>query len=120
MTMDKTRSKFHKLVVAFTAIVTLALLSCSRDTKTEGKEIVPRPGPLKTAVIPVDGMMCMACVSRVKRELNALEGVDSVRVNLEGQDASVTFDDAKIDIKEIRQAINDLGYTAGEPKATDE
>lgn len=63
--------------------------------------------------IPVEGMVCMSCVANVKRTLSSLEGVSAVHVSLEEKRVSISYDTQKVDLKEIRDAINKLGYKAG-------
>ena len=46
--------------------------------------------------LPVEGMHCAACVSRVEGTLVATEGVDEASVNLTSGDARVRFDDAAV------------------------
>lgn len=112
---QQTANVFFLLVV-----ISLGSAGCGQGGKSVEHAQTAQTGRLENAVIPVEGMMCMACVSKVKRELGALDGVDSVKVHLEGKRASFTYDKGKIDIDAIRQAINALGYDAGEPERRDE
>jgi len=60
----------------------------------------------------VDGMTCSHCVSSVTEELSALEGVESVRVDLKaGGTSRVTVaSSAPLDAGKVRQAIEEAGY----------
>lgn len=111
----------NKLQMCFLLLVVIGLGSagCGQGGKSVENAQTAQTGRLENAVIPVEGMMCMACVSKVKRELGALDGVDSVKVHLEGKRASFTYDKGKTDIDAIRQAIHALGYDAGEPERRD-
>jgi copper chaperone CopZ len=71
---------------------------------------------LKTVVIPVEGMACIACAASVKRALKAIDGVSVVEVNLERRSAQVTYAPAKVAADRLVAAINKLGYRAGAPK----
>lgn len=64
---------------------------------------------MKTTVIKVSGMSCMHCSSRVQKALEALDGVTSVKVELESGLATVSgdFDDGA-----AVKAIEDAGYDA--------
>ena len=45
--------------------------------------------------LPIDGMHCAACASRVERELNGLAGVEA-SVNFATEEATVEFDPARV------------------------
>lgn len=70
---------------------------------------------LKTVVIPVEGMACVACAASVKRALKAIDGVSGVEVNLERRTAQVTYASGKVTPERLVAAINRLGYRAGTP-----
>ncbi len=72
------------------------------------------PG-VKRVTIPVSGMSCSACVARLKKTLEGIEGVTEVKVSLEHRNAEVGFVDAKVTPERLAAAINDAGYTAGAP-----
>ena len=71
---------------------------------------------LKTVVIPVEGMACVACAASVKRALKAIDGVSEVEVNLEKRSARVTYAAGKVTAERLAAAINRLGYRAGTPR----
>ncbi|MDW7731535.1 MAG: heavy metal translocating P-type ATPase [Methanolobus sp.] len=64
--------------------------------------------------IKVYGMTCMHCHKRVTDAISALEGVSSVEVDLEDENATVEFDPYKTSLEDIRQAVVDAGYEVGE------
>ncbi len=65
-----------------------------------------------TIRIPVSGMTCAACSSRVQRTLQKQAGVADASVNLMMKTATVTFDPAAIAPDELVAAIRDTGYGA--------
>lgn len=67
-------------------------------------------------VMPIDGMSCVACVARVKKELSSLPGVSAVNVDLAGRQARIRFDPTRVSLRQLAAAVNRLGYKAGEPK----
>ncbi|KAB2913235.1 MAG: heavy-metal-associated domain-containing protein [Hyphomicrobiaceae bacterium] len=71
---------------------------------------------VKTVVIPVEGMACVACAASVKRALKTIDGVAAVEVNLEQRAARVTYMPGKVTPDRLVAAINKLGYRAGTPK----
>ncbi len=61
-------------------------------------------------VIGIEGMSCMHCVGKVNKGLEAMEGVFSAEVDLEGKKASVRYDPDRVEAEAIRKKIADLGY----------
>ncbi len=72
---------------------------------------VQREQALREVVIPIGGMTCAACSSRVEKTLHKLEGVASASVNLATEKATVRFDPRAIKLTQIKQAIEKAGYT---------
>lgn len=62
---------------------------------------------------PVEGMTCAACVRRVERALDKVDGVGNVAVNLAAEKVTVQVDTAIAGEDEIRKAIEQAGYKAG-------
>ena len=67
------------------------------------------------ARIPVSGMTCAACQSRVQRTLQKQAGVSDATVNLMMGNATVTFDPAVVSAEALVTAIRDTGYGAEIP-----
>ncbi len=67
--------------------------------------------------IPIGGMTCAACSSRVEKTLGRLEGVLSASVNLATEKATVTYDPRQIRLSMLRQAIAKAGYEPLEVQA---
>ena len=64
---------------------------------------------MSTATYTVVGMTCGHCVSAVTGELTALEGVDSVQVDL-GTGAVTVISEAPLDEQAVRAAVDEAGY----------
>lgn len=62
--------------------------------------------------IPVSGMTCAACSSRVQRALSKTEGVDEASVNLMMENAVVTYDPHRVAPERLAEVIRDTGYGA--------
>lgn len=60
--------------------------------------------------IKIGGMSCAACSSAIDRALNKLPGVDKVAVNLATNKANIEYQNDKISLKELEQAIRNTGY----------
>ena len=57
--------------------------------------------------LTIEGMMCAHCAAHVEKALNALDGVDSVTVDLAGKTAVVTGD---VSDEALKKAVADAGY----------
>ncbi len=61
--------------------------------------------------LSIEGMLCMHCVGRVKKYLEAIENVSDVHVDLENKKAIFKSTD-DIDMKTVIKEINAFGFTA--------
>jgi Cu+-exporting ATPase len=79
----------------------------------------PAPGSSETSklVIPVTGMTCAACQSRVQRTLSRTPGVSDASVNLMMGNATVAFDPAAVTPDALVETIRATGYGAELPPA---
>ncbi|MEO8622255.1 MAG: heavy metal translocating P-type ATPase [bacterium] len=68
-------------------------------------------------VIPVSGMTCAACQSRVQRTLSKTPGVHDASVNLMMANATVTYDPSAIQPDSLVESIRATGYGAELPVA---
>ncbi len=67
---------------------------------------------LRKVTIPVQGMTCAACQSRVQRVLQAETGVVDASVHLMLKQAVITYDSAVTSETSLVEAINRTGYEA--------
>lgn len=58
----------------------------------------------------VQGMTCGHCKMSVEGALNKLDGVSTAEVNLETGKVDVTFDEAKVNIDAMKEAVEEQGY----------
>lgn len=75
---------------------------------------------VQSAEIPVIGMTCGSCVSRIERALNKQPGMIKASVNLTTQKAFVEFLSDTLSVPRIHQAIRDAGYEPQAPDASSE
>ena len=61
---------------------------------------------------PVEGMTCASCVNRIERYLRKVDGVVDANVNLATDSATVRFDPARVDLDDLRSAVEAAGYEA--------
>ena len=84
---------------------------------TESTESIDSTASTRTTRIPVSGMTCAACQSRVQRTLQKQPGVSDATVNLMMGNATVTYDPATVSPEALVAAIRDTGYGAEIPSA---
>jgi copper chaperone len=61
-------------------------------------------------ILNVEGMSCDHCKMAVTKAVSSLEGVGSVEVSLENKTATVEFEEGKLPLEAIKQAIEGQGY----------
>lgn len=55
----------------------------------------------------------------IKKKLKSLDGLEEVDVSLEQRNATVFYEEGSMTAQQIQEAINELGYKAGEPVTKD-
>lgn len=90
-------------------------ISCSPSGEKEQDEQNFATQNLAKTTIPIEGMTCNACVTAVKRKFKSMDGLEKVEVSLEHREATFTYESDKITARQIQNAINEIGYKAGEP-----
>ena len=66
--------------------------------------------------LPVSGMSCAACARTIENQLAATEGVTSAHVNFATSTATVEFDPAHAAVRNLVDAIEELGYGVPQPE----
>ncbi|MEJ7569773.1 MAG: heavy metal translocating P-type ATPase [Gaiellaceae bacterium] len=61
--------------------------------------------------LPIQGMTCASCATRIEKRLNKLEGVEAT-VNYATENAAVTFDPARVAPEDLVAAVEAAGYQA--------
>ena len=69
---------------------------------------------MKEICLKIKGMHCEGCSTRLAKVLNNQEGVKEAKVSLEKAEANITFDEAKINVNELKEAVEDAGFEAEE------
>ncbi|MFP5380301.1 MAG: heavy-metal-associated domain-containing protein [Vicinamibacteria bacterium] len=90
--------------------VVAPLASC-----TEERSAAKKDPNMKTVVIPVEGMSCASCASKVKRALKDIPGVGDAVVDLGERRATVDYDPRQVGLDRLVAAINGTGFKAGAP-----
>lgn len=60
----------------------------------------------------IEGMTCASCVQAVEKGVSKLAGVSKVAVNLATEKMTVNFDEDRLTVADIIQAVEDVGYHA--------
>ncbi len=77
------------------------------------------PAPMIELTLPVVGMTCASCVTRIERFLNRADGVGEAVVNLATERATVRYDPSRIDRGGIVAAIEAAGYEVAAARAVE-
>jgi copper chaperone len=65
---------------------------------------------MQTEHLMVTGMTCGGCTSKVSQALNAVSGVDDVKVSLADGDATVRFNERLTSVEQLKSAVTNAGY----------
>jgi Cu+-exporting ATPase len=79
--------------------------------ETVARPVRATPPAQAEVTLPVAGMTCASCVSRIERALTREPGVQVAEVNLASESAHVTYDRARTDVAHLAQAITRAGYS---------
>jgi Cu+-exporting ATPase len=66
--------------------------------------------PLTRLTLPIGGMSCAACVGRVEAALRGVPGVVEAGVNLATERAQVAFPEGRVEVADLRRAVEAAGY----------
>jgi Cu+-exporting ATPase len=65
--------------------------------------------------LPIEGMTCAACATRIGRGLSRLDGVDRADVNLAANRATIVYDEGRVHLDDFVDKIEALGYAVPAP-----
>ena len=73
---------------------------------------------MKAATIQLETLTCPSCMQKIEGALKGLDGVDreTVNVSFNSSKVKVNFDDDKISLSQIEEAIRKLGYEVKKSK----
>ena len=73
---------------------------------------------MKTATIQLETLTCPSCMLKIEGAIKTLDGVDndSINVSFNSSRASLDFDEDKLSIDEIENAISKVGYEVKKSK----
>ncbi len=64
---------------------------------------------LKEETLLIEGIKCEKCIERIQSELKKYNV--KIKITLNEKLAKISYDENKISLLEIKEKINDLGYT---------
>ncbi|WP_208001758.1 heavy metal translocating P-type ATPase [Macrococcus brunensis] len=64
---------------------------------------------MKQVNLPIEGMTCAACSTRIEKVLNKMDGVDA-KVNLTTEQAAIDYDSDKVTVDDLTERVEKLGY----------
>ena len=62
--------------------------------------------------LKIEGMTCASCANAVERVTKKLDGVSESSVNLATEKLSISFDETKTNVEDIKAAVEKAGYKA--------
>ncbi|MFC2103060.1 heavy metal translocating P-type ATPase [Bacteroidota bacterium] len=77
-------------------------------------EIYPSKINTDKLSLPIEGMTCASCVSRVEKRLSKIKGVSDVVVNLATEKATFNIDNSIARLEQVREVVEDAGYKIGD------
>jgi len=66
----------------------------------------------KEAILTIEGINCAACAWLIEMQLTKLKGINEISVNATTQRATLKWQDKVLQLSEILDAIEDIGYQA--------
>ena len=92
------------------ALVTSARLRQMIDNA----EVYPMADQSRSVDLGIAGMSCAACAARVERALKNQPGVRQANVNLASETARVVYDPSAVDVGDLLQVVEGVGYSGRE------
>lgn len=75
---------------------------------------------MKKIILSIDGMTCSACSSGLEKYLNKQDGIENAVVNLVMANATIKYDEKKLNITQIEEFVKKAGFKSlGEFKQID-
>jgi copper chaperone CopZ len=115
--MEGRRSGMVTLLIATLLVVGFAGLNLSRYVFASAPVAAQTDlsNGLHRIVVPVEGLSCVTCEIPVRHALRKIDGVKSVQVSAASKTATVDYEPAKANPKQLVAAINSTGYRASLP-----
>ena len=71
---------------------------------------------MKTSIINVHDMLSVLSVEEVEKRIGEVPGVESVTVNFAAENATVRYDETRLEAADIKSAVRQKGYESDAPE----
>ena len=82
-----------------------------KDHNSDSVNIKERENNMREKTLEIMGMTCSACAASIEKSLSKIDGVEKVNVNLALNTTTFFYDNNKINISQVIEKIEDLGYS---------
>jgi copper chaperone len=65
---------------------------------------------MKMAILNINGMTCMGCVTSIKKVLEEITGVSDYDISLKKKQAKIQYDPEKTNINKLKETIVGAGF----------
>jgi len=65
---------------------------------------------MQTAILNINGMTCMGCVTSIEKVLEKITGVSDSDISLKKKQAKIQYDPEKTNINKLKEAIVGAGF----------
>jgi copper chaperone len=65
---------------------------------------------MQTALLNINGMTCMGCVTSIEKVLEKIAGVSDSDISLKKKQAKIQYDPEKTNINKLKEAIVGAGF----------
>ena len=72
---------------------------------------------MKTSVLEAHDMLSVLSVDEVEKRIGEVPGVESVTVNYAAGNATVRYDETRLEVGDIKSAVRQSGYDSAAPLA---
>lgn len=106
------------LFLLFSLLAIIGFSSCNSQTQkqeTQNQEVISSA----LAEINVEGMTCTGCENSINKSVEKLAGIAEVKSSHVDKKTVVKYDESKVTVEEIKEAIAQAGYTIIEPEANE-
>lgn len=115
-TVQRQRIMFWVVAGVITGLLTVPSLASRlyhHDIpKPEGPPVMAVAAPTQTVVLHLEKMTCELCTATVRKSLEAVPGVNSVKVDFEKSLATVSVSPDKFSPEDLTKATGNVGYPA--------
>ncbi len=70
---------------------------------------------MKTVTLPVKGLNFAGCGREIEKRLGRLEPLRSVEASYVSQSVTITYDETRLSLAQVREMVRDCGFACGEP-----